>query len=174
MTKIVRSSLALSLLLGLGCAQNGSINFNDVVSIPKGDGAGTALSGDFQSIFKVTSDGCAQVAALKIPLVGGDPKPLPLTLAQDGGSITFTPQDDTILPVLRGAITFKNAFDVGGAEIIGVDGEGNILRLIHVTGSFTSQNQFAGSGSERFMGKIGTEDVDCTFSFDITDGVRNG
>lgn len=156
----------MSVLLTLGCGK-GAVNFMDVVSIQAGDGAGTALSGNFAVVLEVTSDGCASVSALEIPAVGTK-TPVDVEVEQENGSITFKEIEEMDL---AGAVDFESQFEAGGASIISRDGEKNILRMIHVKGSFQDADTFSATGDERLTGRIRQEDVDCTFSVGIS-GVR--
>jgi hypothetical protein len=155
------------MLLALSCGGNGSVEFKDIVSIPAGDKEGTALSGAYTVFVEITSDGCAQVAALKIP-VSGTRTPVDITIDQKEGAITIQTIDDT---TLRGGIDFDSRFDVGGSVILSRDGDDNILGMTQLSGSFDDKLSFTGNGLRRLLGRIGTEAVDCTYSFRV-EGAR--
>jgi hypothetical protein len=163
----MRRILLASLVLLTAACSSSSIEFNDVVSIPAGDKEGTALSGSFAVIYEVKGDGCSDVSALGIP-VSGSRTPLDIEVTQTEGALTFGMIDET---TLRGGVDFENNFELGGGSVLSRGGDENILRLIRLTGSFQNGDNFTGEGEERLTGKIIEEEVDCTFSFEVT-GVR--
>jgi len=143
------------------------MDFSDVSGIPTQTGSGTGLSGQFDTRFEVTSDGCASDSILKAPK-DGDVEPLNVKVTQTDGALEM----EEIEADLRGGVTIKNEFDVGGATIIDRGGQkGNILRTVRITGAFTDKDSFEGSGYEKLQGRVETESFDCTFSFDVS-GIR--
>lgn len=165
-TRPLRLLSTTAVLLALGCG-GGTIEFKDVAAIPAGDKEGVALSGTFSVFFEITSDGCAHVAALEVPVVGSKVS-VDVTVTQDQGAITFDKVEEILL---RGGIDFDSTFEAGGAAIISRTGTDNILRLVHLNGNFQDKDTFSGTGDERLTGRVGTEDVDCIFSFKVS-GVR--
>jgi len=157
----------LSLFANLLSCGGSGVDFLDVVGIPPSDGAGIALSGEFATVFEVTSGGCDGIAGIDVP-DKGIPQAFDIEIEQDNGTIDF----DSIGARLRGGVSFEGEFDVGGAEIEDAGGENDNLQiLVSVTGKFEDANSFEGKGTERLIGRIDGEEVDCTFSFDVS-GVR--
>ncbi len=151
---------------GLGCAGGGSIEVTDTVGLPSGDKEGAGLSGTFLSVMEYTSDGCADVAQLEVPATGTQTV-ITVEVTQDEGAITF----EGIGIILRGGVEFDNTFAAGGAMTISRGGDNNILQLALMDGSFEDANNFDGSGESRMQGRIATEFVDCTFTFNVS-GIR--
>jgi hypothetical protein len=146
----------------LSCG-GGTIGFTDVVSIPAGNAAGTGYTATYTVRVTITSAGCANVAALDVPVVGKVTQ-VDVVVTQADGALTLASLDSV---TLHGGIQVDSRFEVGGAAVVTVDGADNILRLIHLNANFTDATSFKGTGEERMTGKISTQDVDCTFSFGV-------
>ncbi len=157
--------LIIPILLG-ACGEDSKVGISNVLGIQSGNKEGTALSGSYTTIFEIKSDGCSSASALQVP-VKGTQNVLNVEVEQNGGSIKFTEIEST----LRGGINFENRFEAGAADIVDRGGEGNILRTIVLKGSFEDANSYEGKGEERLQGRIGSEEVDCTFSFEVS-GIR--
>ena len=166
-TGLISLMLALSMTF-FGCGGGGSsTNFDAVVGLPEGNGAGTALSGIFTVLLEVTSNGCADDL-----LLGGPSKGQTITLEVEvehgGGAISF----EDIETELRGGVTFDSKFEVGGAAIVDRGGEkNNILQTVRLKGEFQDANSFEGEGDEELFGRVSNQTVRCSFSFNVS-GIR--
>ncbi|MFH1262206.1 MAG: hypothetical protein V1495_02010 [Pseudomonadota bacterium] len=146
----------------LSCG-GGTIEFGDVVSIPAGNAAGNGYTATYTVRVTITSAGCANVAALDVPVVGKVSQ-VDVVVTQEDGALTLASLDSV---TLRGGIQIDSRFEVGGAAVVTVEGADNILRMVHLNGNFTDATSFKGTGEERMTGRISTQDVDCTFSFSV-------
>lgn len=160
---------SLSLILG-ACGTSGSIDFENVAGLPAGDAVGGGLSGEFSALYTRTSNGCKDLATELELSAEDDPQPLDLEVKQEEGVLSFKKLGVS----LKGGIQFNNDFEVGGVELlnIGTGNENNILRMIHLTGTFDTANLISAKGSERYQGILGNDNVDCSFSVELT-AVRN-
>jgi hypothetical protein len=163
---VSKKFLLVGFLFAVACSGGGSFNFNDIASIPAGDGAGTALTGTFATILKVKSNDCDS-SDLETP-VEDSSTPLDLEITQEDGVL----QLDKVDVKLNGSVSFENEFEVGGAQVVSRgEGDNNILQMVRVTGKFTSANEFEASGEERLTGILMGNEIDCSFRFELT-GVR--
>ncbi len=157
----------LSVLTLAACSSTGSLDFTQLVSIQPGDGAGNSLSGTFGVIANVTSNNCLSTD-LNTP-AQGTKLSVDATLVQSDGTLTMEGLDVAV----RGAYNFDGTFELGGADIVDRGGStGNILRLMKIQGKFSDANNFTGSVEEQLTGQINLQKIDCSLTYDISDGVK--
>jgi hypothetical protein len=163
----MRSTLAAFAAFALAACGGGSdLTFQSVVSIPASDGSGSELSGTFGGQLTVESNGCTE-KSLETPAVG-DTEAFDIEVTQADGALTM----GSIYVKLSGGVTFKGAFEAGGADIVDRNGQiGNIERLVRVTGEFKDADNFDARGETRLTGQIDFEPTDCSFTFRLT-GIR--
>lgn len=151
------------------CSETTAIDLraNNVLGISSGDKEGSGLTGEYATLIKYLDNGCDSFSQLRVPKKG-ETATINIDVVQDGGVISFSP----LLANLRGGVNFDNRFNTGGSVSLSRgDYEDNILSLVIYEGEFKDANEFEGLGTQRFSGRIGEIEVDCSINF-IAEGIR--
>ena len=160
--------LSIVLLAACGGSSSTDVSVQNVLGIPKGTKEGSGLTGEFTTILEVTKNGCAKFPSLSVPAEKST-QVLNAAVEHKDGVIVFKEIEGT----LRGGVNFDNTYEVGGAITISRDGEQNVLQSVRIKGNFKDGNNFEGEGTERLIGQILGQEVDCIFDFTIK-GIRKG